>query len=91
MITPPLIIINGVAYKGTNHKEAQLPPGSIYLGEVVSCVPSDEAPTENFQANDELVGSPVYQTQDDVVIYHAEGAHKDGSLSWHCPRLYKGT
>lgn len=68
---PPLIVINGSTYKGTNHSIAQLPHNSIYLGTVMSSVPSSEVPIENFQANDELTGALIYQIENDVVIYHA--------------------
>lgn len=67
---PPMIMINESIYQRTG-QISQLPPNSIYLGTITSSVSSSESPIENFQANDKLIGDPVYQTEDKkVVINH---------------------
>lgn len=68
---PPLIVVNEVEYKRISITEQQ-PTDCIYLGEVLTSVPSTKAPIKNFEANDDLVGDPVYQSGDDIVVYHAE-------------------
>ena len=69
---PPLLVVNGITYKGSSQKIAQLPPDSVYLGSVLSSVPSGESPTENFQANDERIGASIYQVGDDIAVFSSD-------------------
>lgn len=69
---PPLIVIDGVTYKGSGLTMAQLTDDSVYLGTVTSAVPSSKAPVENFQANDKIIGAFVYRIENDVVVYHSD-------------------
>lgn len=45
-------------------KESEL----VYLGEIQSQVSSSQKPTEDFQANDEIIGSKVYRYGEDVAV-----------------------
>lgn len=66
----PMVYVNDTLYRSTNSqpdltgKEVQL----VYLGAISSKVRSSQYPQENFQANDDIVGSAVYQYGEDVVI-----------------------
>lgn len=45
-------------------KESEL----VYLGEIQSQVSSSQKPTEDFQADDEIIGSKVYRYGENVVV-----------------------
>ena len=67
---PPLVQIHGVIFKGSSQSLPNLPQNSIYLGNILSSVSSSEIPVNDFEANDNLVGSAVYQAEDYIIIYH---------------------
>ena len=66
----PMIYVNDTLYRIASNqpditgKESQL----IYLGTISSKVSSSQHPQENFQANDDIVGSVVYQFGEDIVV-----------------------
>ena len=65
-----MIYVNDTLYRVTsnqpdlNGKESQF----VYLGVISSKVSSSQYPQENFQANDDIVGSAVYQFGKDIVV-----------------------
>ena len=65
-----MVYVNDTLYQSTSNqpdltgKEGQL----VYLGAITSKVSSSQYPQENFQANDDIVGSSVYQREEDVVV-----------------------
>lgn len=66
----PMVYVNNTLYQSANSqlditsKEDQF----VYLGVISSKVSSSQYPKENFQANDDIVGSMVYQYGADVVV-----------------------
>lgn len=66
----PMVYVNDTLYRCTSSqpdltgKEGQL----VYLGAISSKVSSSQYPQEDFQANDDIVGSAVYQFGEDIVI-----------------------
>lgn len=66
----PMIYVNNTLYRITGSqpdltgKESQF----VYLGIISSKVRSSQYPQENFQANDDIVGSAVYQFGEDIVV-----------------------
>ena len=66
----PMIYVNNTLYRIASNqpdlsgKESQL----VYLGTISSKVSSSQYPKENFQANDDIVGSVVYQFGEDIVV-----------------------
>ena len=66
----PMIYVNNTLYRVASNqpdltgKESQL----VYLGTISSKVSSSQYPKENFQANDDIVGSVVYQFGEDIVV-----------------------
>ena len=66
----PIIYVNDTLYQVTSNqpdlagKEIQF----VYLGVISSKVSSSQYPQENFQANDDIVGSAVYQLGKDIVV-----------------------
>lgn len=66
----PMVYVNDTLYRSANNqpditsKENQF----VYLGVISSKVSSSQYPKENFQANDDIVGSSVYQYGADVVV-----------------------
>lgn len=66
----PMIYVNDTLYRITSDQpdltgiESQL----VYLGTISSKVSSSQYPKENFQANDDIVGSEVYQFGEDIVV-----------------------
>ena len=66
----PMVYVNDTLYRSTdkqsdfNGQKGQL----VYLGAISSKVSSSQYPHENFQANDDIVGSSVYQCGEDIVV-----------------------
>lgn len=66
----PMVYVNDTLYRSVNSqpditsKEDQF----VYLGAISSKVSSSQYPKENFQANDDIVGSSVYQYGADIVV-----------------------
>ena len=65
---PPMVLIGENYYKRSGASFGQLPEGAEYLGQILSAVPSNEKPEQTFQANDDIVGAPVYGAEDGVLI-----------------------
>lgn len=66
----PMICVNRALYKisGNQPDLAGNKDKLLYLGEILSAVSSSQKPTEDFQANDDIIGSAVYQYGEDVVV-----------------------
>lgn len=66
----PMVYVNDTLYRCTSSqpdltgKEGQL----VYLGAISSKVSSSQYPQADFQANDDIVGSAVYQFGEDIVV-----------------------
>lgn len=66
----PMVYVSDTLYRITSNqpdltgKEEQL----VYLGTISSKVSSSQYPQENFQANDDIVGSAVYRFGEEVVV-----------------------
>lgn len=66
----PMIYVNDTLYRIASKqpdltgKEGQL----VYLGAISSKVSSSQYPQEDFQANDDIVGSAVYQFGEDIIV-----------------------
>lgn len=79
----PMVYVNDTLYRITGKqpdltgKESQL----VYLGTISSKVSSSQYPKENFQANDDIVGSAVYQCGADVVV------ERNGQYWLYCAML----
>lgn len=80
-----MIYVNDTLYQITSDqpdltgKESQL----VYLGTISSKVSSSQYPKENFQANDDIVGSEVYQFGEDIVV------EIDGQYWIYCKKATK--
>lgn len=67
----PMVYINNTLYQivdpqpDLTDKESRF----VYLGEIKSKVRASQKPTENFQANDDIVGAKVYQYENDIVVF----------------------
>jgi len=60
---PQLLLVNDVLYNlvaTSSGGDFQLSDSHVFLGEIASHVPPNEFPTDNFQANDIIVGARVY-------------------------------
>ena len=79
---PPTVILAGDHYRGSSTSYAELPEGAEYLGELSDCVPSDQSPVKDFQANDPLDGCPVYRKDSQTILVEIDGA-------WWSYYLYK--
>lgn len=72
------LMVDGVIYSlmsTTGGENISIPDSFVYLGKVESAVPIDEFPTENLQANrDIVVGASVYRLpigeESDIVVFH---------------------
>ena len=72
------LMVDGVLYSLMSHsggEPASIPDSYSFLGVVASAVPIDELPTENLQANrDVIVGASVYKLpfheNNDIVVFH---------------------
>lgn len=66
----PMVYVNDTLYRITGNqpditgKDSRL----VYLGTISSNVSSSQYPQENFQANDDIVGSAVYQFGEDIAV-----------------------
>ena len=72
---PPLIFVNQSYYKSSGASFDTLPGSSVYLGDVSSSVPGYELPDEAFQANDDIVGAPINQAQNQLYVLINEKWH----------------
>ena len=71
------LMVDGVIYSLMGSRSGNIPDGSVYLGEITSAVPIDEYPTENLQANrDVVVGMKVYRLPpgdiNDVIVLFSD-------------------
>ena len=65
---PPTVLINGENYRLANTVYEELPEGAGYLGELSNCVPPNQMPTEDLQANDDLDGHQVYRLDSSSIL-----------------------
>lgn len=85
----PMIYVNNSLYRCVGNQPDLTGKKSefIYLGEIESKVDASQEPTENFQANDDIVGTKVYQYGEDIVVlidsdYWLYSASTDQSLEF---------
>ncbi len=66
----PMIYVNDTLYRSANNQPdiTSKKDQFVYLGVISSKVSSSQYPKENFQANDDIVGSSVYQCGADIVV-----------------------
>lgn len=66
----PMVFIDNTLYQivGNQPDLTEKESEFIYLGEIKSRVDSSQEPTENFQANDDIIGAKVYKYGDEVVV-----------------------
>ena len=73
----PMVCVNRIVYQiaanqpDLTGKEDEF----VYLGEIVSMVSSSQKPTEDFQANDEIIGCKVYQYDGENVVIEINGQY----------------
>lgn len=66
----PMVCVNGMLYQCAGNqpdltgKEDEF----VFLGEIQSQVDTSQEPTNDFQANDDIIGAKVYQYGDDIVV-----------------------
>lgn len=66
---PPMIYVNDILYQRQKKvSEEKLTEEYTYIGDIESTVPSSEAPRENFQANDDIIGAELYQYQNSIIV-----------------------
>ena len=66
----PMVYVNDTLYmlSGDRQSYPEWKEEFVYLGKIESAVSSDTQPTENFQANDPIVGCEVYQYGEELVV-----------------------
>lgn len=66
----PMVYVNDTLYQIVSNQPdlADERNRFILLGEIESKVNSSQEPNKNFQANDDIVGSKVYQYESDIVV-----------------------
>ena len=66
----PMVYVNDTLYRIVDPQPNLADEKSSFnlLGKIESTVSSSEEPKENFQANDDIVGSAVYQYGDSIVV-----------------------
>lgn len=66
----PMVFVKDTLYmqSATQTSFDELDDEFIYLGEIASQVDQSQIPHEEFQANDNIIGSKVYQYGDDIVV-----------------------
>lgn len=67
--TRPMIVVNGTLYGiSPDPPYDDLQTDCEYIGQIQSAVDTESYPTEELQANDEIIGAEVYQYHDDIVV-----------------------
>lgn len=66
----PMVYVNGTLYIQSGEQEGypEKKDGFVYLGEIQSAVSESRTPSENFQANDPIVGCEVYEYGENIVV-----------------------
>ncbi len=66
----PMVYVNDTLYQNTNNQPdlTNQKDQLVYLGTISSKVSSSQYPQANFQANDDIIDSVVYQYGSDVVV-----------------------
>lgn len=77
---PPSVYVNDILYGYEREvSEEYLDKSDTYIGTIESSVPASQVPKENFQANDPIVGSEIYQSGSDIIVIH------NGHYNLYCP------
>ena len=73
----PMVCVNHALYQivGNQPDLSGKEDEFIYLGDIISKVSSSQKPTEDFQANDEIIGSKVYLYDEENVIVEINGQY----------------
>ena len=66
----PMVYVNGILYGITadNTSFDEQKEDFIYLGKINSIIASSDTPHQEFQANDNIIGSKVYQYNENIVV-----------------------
>lgn len=66
----PMVYVNDTLYKQSADQQGypEFKDEFVYLGKIESIVSSEGAPSENFQANDPILGCKIYQYGEDIVV-----------------------
>lgn len=66
----PMVYVNDTLYQQSADQRGypEQKDGFVYLGKIESALTQESAPTENFQANDPIVGCEVYQYGENIVV-----------------------
>ena len=65
---PPFVLVNDRLYKSELATEPIDLESYVFLGEISSTVPGFEMPTENFQANRNILGAAVYLRDERLIV-----------------------
>lgn len=67
----PMVYVNDTLYIQSSDQQGypERKDEFVYLGKIESMVSQEGAPTENFQANDRIVGCEVYQYGENIVVH----------------------
>lgn len=73
----PMVCVNRVLYQiaGSQPDLSGKEDEFFYLGEISSKVSSSQKPTEDFQANDDIIGSKIYQYDGENVVVEINGQY----------------
>ena len=73
----PMVCVNHALYQiaGNQPDMDDKEDEFIYLGEIISKVDSSQKPTEDFQANDEIIGAKVYLYDGENVVVEINGQY----------------
>lgn len=67
----PFVYVNDTLYKRIKFVSADSVNNEcIYLGEISSQVSTSQKPSENFQANDDLIGAKIYKAGNDIIVVY---------------------
>lgn len=80
----PMVCINRALYQiaGNQPDLAGKEDEFSYLGEISSTISSSQKPTKDFQANDDIIGSKVYQ-YDECIVVEINGQYWLYELLYH--------
>ena len=70
----PMVYVNSTLYIQSENMEcfSEKEEGFLYLGDISSVVDSSSEPNEELQANDNIVGAPIYQYGKKIVVFYNE-------------------
>lgn len=68
----PMIYANSTLYMISEEEAlySEADEGLVFLGEISSSIDSSKEPTEELQANDDIIGAKVYQCEESIVVFY---------------------